>query len=133
MRLSERVDFEARRLCDGAHKRDRRAFAVGARNVDDRRQLVLRVAERREAGPQPCEIECLAVAELGAEERFEAFERAVRQLLRRLGARDALGLLALLLLAFGGRFVGGKRSELKRFAAVALDDRALVHQHGEQR
>ena len=90
MRLGESVDFEVRSFRDGAHKRDRRAFAVGAGDVDDRRQLVLRIAERGEARPQLREVERFAVAELGAEERFEAFERAVRLLLRRLGAWDAL-------------------------------------------
>ncbi len=36
----------ARRLQDRAHERDRRTFAIGAADMDDRRQLPLRMTKR---------------------------------------------------------------------------------------
>ena len=45
----------ARRLEHGAHERDGRALAVGAGDMDDRRQLAFRVAERFEQAPHAVE------------------------------------------------------------------------------
>jgi hypothetical protein len=41
MWTGERVNLMSRRFERSSNERDRRAFAVGARDVDDRRQLVL--------------------------------------------------------------------------------------------
>ncbi len=45
----------ARRLQHGAHERDGRALAVGAGDMDDRRQLALGMAERFEQAPHAVE------------------------------------------------------------------------------
>jgi hypothetical protein len=55
MRRCIGVHAQARRLQDRAHECDGRALAVGAGDVDRRRQLPLRVAERRQNAPHPIE------------------------------------------------------------------------------
>ena len=44
---------EPRRLEDRAHERDGRALAVGAGDMDHRRQPPLRIAERGQNAPHP--------------------------------------------------------------------------------
>ena len=55
MRRGVDVHAQARRLQDRAHEGDGRALAVGAGDVDHRRQLPLRMAERVENAPHPIE------------------------------------------------------------------------------
>ncbi|MNC74597.1 hypothetical protein D3C75_1259790 [compost metagenome] len=47
------MDAQTRRLGDGPDQGDGRALAVGAGDMDHRRQLVLRIAQRRTKGPHP--------------------------------------------------------------------------------
>src|SRR6266849_479204 len=55
MRLGEDVDAVTRRLERGAQESDGRALAVGAGDMHDRRQMLVRIAERREQPPHAVE------------------------------------------------------------------------------
>ena len=63
MRRGVGVDPPARALQPGAQHRQRRALAVGTRNMNDRRQRVLRIAQRVQEAPDPieCQIDDLGV------------------------------------------------------------------------
>src|SRR6185312_5099108 len=55
MRLRKHVDALAGGFEERAHERDRRAFAVGARDMDDVRHLVLRIAKLAQEALHPVE------------------------------------------------------------------------------
>ena len=55
MRRRVDVNGQTRRLQDRAHEGDGRALAVGAGDMDHRRQRPLRIAERIEHAPHPIE------------------------------------------------------------------------------
>ena len=57
MRRGVDMHAQARRLEDRAHERDGRALAVGAGDMDHRRQLALRMPERSQQPPHPIERE----------------------------------------------------------------------------
>ena len=60
VRAGEGVDFMARRLERGTQKGDRRAFAVGARDVEDRREPVLRPVQPLQQFQNAVEPEAIA-------------------------------------------------------------------------
>src|SRR5690606_7283845 len=69
------VDAQARRFRDRPDQGDGRALAVGARDMDHRRQPVLRIAERGAQGPHPVQRQVDALGMPGA----QAFRDRVHQ------------------------------------------------------
>src|SRR5690606_26807335 len=95
IRLCESEDLQSRRLGTHQHERYRTALPARTLVLNYPVQQTTEADQLIERAFQRCEVERLAVAELGAEQRLEAFERSVAQAYSAALARGGLACLRL--------------------------------------